>query len=61
MGKSSNAQGVGVWHLSLRSLSLTGNSLEGRHAWETEAMINADLPPERHMRFKGIKVFAVEA
>lgn len=50
-----------MWHLSLRSLSLTGNSLVDSHAWETEAMINADLPPERHMRFKGIKVFAVEA
>lgn len=29
--------------------------------WEvTEAVVNADLPPERHMRFRGIKVFAVE-
>ena len=35
---------------------------EDSRVWElTEAMINADLPPERHMRFKGIKVFAVEA
>lgn len=30
--------------------------------WEvTEALVNADLPRERHMRFAGIKVFAVEA
>ena len=37
-------------------------SFEDSRIWElTEAMINADLPPERHMRFKGIKVFAVEA
>lgn len=35
---------------------------EDSRVWEvTEAMVNSDLPPERHMRFKGIKIFAVEA
>ena len=35
---------------------------EDSRVWEvTEAMVNSDLPPERHMRFKGIRVFAVEA
>ncbi|MCO5335384.1 hypothetical protein [Delftia tsuruhatensis] len=35
---------------------------EDSRVWEvTEAAINADLPPGRRMRFKGIKVFAVEA
>ncbi|PIF39770.1 hypothetical protein CLV01_1382 [Delftia sp. 60] len=35
---------------------------EDSRVWEvTQAMVNSDLPPERHMRFKGIKVFAVEA
>lgn len=30
--------------------------------WDvTEAVINADLAPEKHMAFKGIKVFVVEA
>lgn len=35
---------------------------EDSRIWElTEAMINADLPSERRMRFKGIKMFVVEA
>ena len=35
---------------------------EDSRVWEVnEAVVNADLPPGRHMRFKGIKVFAVEA
>jgi hypothetical protein len=34
---------------------------DASRVWEvTEAVVNADLPPERHMRFRGIKVFAVE-
>lgn len=34
---------------------------DASRVWEvTEGVINADLPPERHMRFKGIRVFAVE-
>lgn len=34
---------------------------DASRVWEvSEAVVNADLPPERHMRFKGIKVFAVE-
>lgn len=34
---------------------------DASRVWEvTESVINADLPPERHMRFKGIRVFAVE-
>jgi len=38
-----------------------GVRFDDSRVWEvTEAVINADLPSERHMRFKGIKVFAVE-